>query len=135
MKEYRNVPFRDWSIRVSRSHNGQVHICASDVCEVLKRDELIKKGTITEICPSALRLPFRANGRELWGFRPADMRRLLQLVRKDSILPRNLIDELEVWGNQLLELEAGDMHAHGQRDFVLSYEADFQSLSARWATN
>ena len=49
MKEYRNVPFRDWSIRVSRSHNGQVHICASDVCEVLKRDELIKKGTITEI--------------------------------------------------------------------------------------
>ena len=125
MKEYRNVPFRDWSIRVSRSHNGQVHICASDVCEVLKRDELIKKGTITEICPSALRLPFRANGRELWGFRPADMRRLLQLVRKDSILPRNLIDELEVWGNQLLELEAGDMHAHGQRDFVLSYEADF----------
>ena len=44
MKEYRNVPFREWSIRVSRSHNGQVHICASDVCEVLKRDELIKKG-------------------------------------------------------------------------------------------
>lgn len=125
MKEYRNVPFRDWSIRVSRSHNGQVHICASDVCEILKRDELIKKGSIAEICPSALRLPFRANGRELWGFRPADMRRLLQLVRKDSILPRDLIDELEVWGNQLLELEAGDMHVHGQRDFVLSYEADF----------
>ena len=25
----------------------------------------------------------------------------------------------------MLELEAGDMHAHGQRDFVLSYEADF----------
>lgn len=125
MKEYRNVPFRDWSIRVSRSHNGQVHICASDVCEILKRDELIKKGSIAEICPSALRLPFRANGRELWGFRPADMRRLLQLVRKDSILPRDLIDELEVWGNQLLELEAGDMHVHGQRDFVLSYEAGF----------
>ena len=29
-----------------------------------------------------------------------DMRRLLQLVRKETIIPRDLLDELEVWGDR-----------------------------------
>ena len=36
MRENRNVPFRDWNIRVSRNHNGQLHICAVDICDILK---------------------------------------------------------------------------------------------------
>lgn len=42
MRENRNVPFRDWNIRVSRNHNGQLHICAVDICDILKRDELLE---------------------------------------------------------------------------------------------
>ena len=41
MRENRNVPFRDWNIRVSRNHNGQLHICAVDICDILKRDERV----------------------------------------------------------------------------------------------
>lgn len=107
MRENRNVPFRDWNIRVSRNHNGQLHICAVDICDILKRDELLENGAIARVCPTALKISFRKNGREQWGFRPIDMRRLLQLVRKETIIPRDLLDELEVWGNKLLELEAG----------------------------
>ena len=108
MRENRNVPFRDWNIRVSRNHNGQLHICAVDICDILKRDELLENGAIARVCPTALKISFRKNGREQWGFRPIDMRRLLQLVRKETIIPRDLLDELEVWGNKLLELEAGE---------------------------
>lgn len=95
MRENRNVPFRDWNIRVSRNHNGQLHICAVDICDILKRDELLENGAIARVCPTALKISFRKNGREQWGFRPIDMRRLLQLVRKETIIPRDLLDELE----------------------------------------
>ena len=47
MRENRNFPFRDWNIRVSRNHNGQLHICAVDICDILKRDELLENGAIT----------------------------------------------------------------------------------------
>jgi prophage antirepressor-like protein len=36
MRENRNIPFRDWNIRVSRNHSGHLHICAMDVCNILK---------------------------------------------------------------------------------------------------
>lgn len=125
MRENRNVPFRDWNIRVSRNHNGQLHICAVDICDILKRDELLENGAIDRVCPTALKISFRKNGREQWGFRPIDMRRLLQLVRKETIIPRDLLDELEVWGNKLLELEAGELHAVPQDDIVMHFEEGF----------
>ena len=125
MRENRNVPFRDWNIRVSRNHNGQLHICAVDICDILKRDELLENGAIARVCPTALKISFRKNGREQWGFRPIDMRRLLQLVRKETIIPRDLLDELEVWGNKLLELEAGELHAVPQDDIVMHFEERF----------
>ena len=125
MRENRNVPFRDWNIRVSRNHNGQLHICAVDICDILKRDELLENGAIARVCPTALKISFRKNGREQWGFRPIDMRRLLQLVRKETIIPRDLLDELEVWGNKLLELEAGELHAVPQDDIVMHFEEGF----------
>ena len=53
------------------------------------------------------------------------MRRLLQLVRKETIIPRDLLDELEVWGNKLLELEAGELHAVPQDDIVMHFEEGF----------
>ena len=65
MKENRNVPFRDTTIRVSRNHDGMLHISADDVCGILKRDELLKKGGIAEICPSSIRMPLRKGGREI----------------------------------------------------------------------
>ena len=125
MKENRNVPFRDTTIRVSRNHDGMLHISADDVCGILKRDELLKNGGIAEICPSSIRMPLRKGGREQWAFRPSDMRRLLQSVRKESILPRDLFDELEAWGNQLFELEAGNLHAQRQPDNVYHFADDF----------
>lgn len=59
MRENRNVPFRDWNIRVSRNHNGQLHICAVDICDILKRDELLENGAIARVCPTALKISFR----------------------------------------------------------------------------
>lgn len=125
MKENRNVPFRDTTIRVLRNHEGMLHISADDVCGILKRDELLKKGGIAGICPSAIRMPLRKGGRELWVFRPSDMRPLLQSVRKESILPRDLFDDLEAWGNQLFELEAGNLHSQRQADSVCHFAEDF----------
>lgn len=95
MKENRKVPFRDTAIRVLRNHDGMLYISADDVCGILKREEMLKKGDIARICPSAIRMPLRKGGHELWTFRPSDMRRLLQSVRKESILPRDLFDDLE----------------------------------------
>ena len=92
-----------------------------DICDILKRDELLENGAIARVCPTALKISFRKNGREQWGFRPIDMRRLLQLVRKETIIPRDLLDELEVWGNKLLELEAGELHAVPQDDIVMHF--------------
>ena len=131
MRENRNVPFRDWNIRVSRNHNGQLHICAVDICDILKRDELLENGAIARVCPTALKISFRKNGREQWGFRPIDMRRLLQLVRKETIIPRDLLDELEVWGNKLLELEAVIFTIAGIRQFDITKN---RSVESSWST-
>ena len=125
MKETRNVPFRDITIRVARNHDGMLYISADDVCTILKRDELYRKDGIAEICPSAIRLPLRKGGRELWVFRPSDMRQLLQTVRKESILPHDLFDDLEAWGNQLFELEAGNLHSQRSADTVCHFAEDF----------
>ena len=38
---------------------------------------------------------------------------------------RDLLDELEVWGNKLLELEAGELHAVPQDDIVMHFEEGF----------
>ena len=125
MKENRKVPFRDTAIRVLRNHDGMLYISADDVCGILKREEMLKKGDIARICPSAIRMPLRKGGHELWTFRPSDMRRLLQSVRKESILPRDLFDDLEAWGNRLFELEAGNLHPQRQADTVCHFAEDF----------
>ncbi|MTT24771.1 DNA-binding protein, partial [Parabacteroides merdae] len=125
MKENRKVPFRDTAIRVLRNHDGMLYISADDVCGILKREEMLKKGDIARICPSAIRMPLRKGGHELWTFRPSDMRRLLQSVRKESILPRDLFDDLEAWGNRLFELEARHLHPQRQADTVCHIAEDF----------
>lgn len=125
MRENRNIPFRDWNIRVSRNHSGHLHICAMDVCNILKRSELLEDEAIARICPTALRISFRKNGREQWSFRPIDMRRLLRMVRKETIIPRDMLNELEAWGNQLLELESDDLHAAAQNDIILHFMEGF----------
>ena len=125
MRENRNIPFRDWNIRVSRNHSGHLHICAMDVCNILKRSELLEDGAIARICPTALRISFRKNGREQWGFRPIDMRRLLRMVRKETIIPRDMLDELEAWGNQLLEQESDDRHVAARNDIILHFKEGF----------
>ncbi|WP_224241423.1 hypothetical protein [Bacteroides caccae] len=68
MRENRNVPFRDWNIRVSRNHNGQLHICAVDICDILKRDELLENGAIARVCPTALKISFRKKRQGTVGF-------------------------------------------------------------------
>lgn len=125
MRENRNIPFRDWNIRVSRDHSGHLHICAMDVCNILKRSELLEDGAIARICPTALRISFRKNGREQWSFRPVDMRRLLRMVCKETIIPRDILDELEAWGNQLLEQESDDRHAAARNDIILHFKEGF----------
>lgn len=118
MSEHRSVPFRDRAIRVSRNYHGQLHICATDVCDILKRSELLKHNKLLDICPSAMKMAFRRNGREHWAIRPSDMHRLIQMVRRETTLPRELINELEEWNNRLLEIEVGEMQAQHYTDSV-----------------
>lgn len=121
MNENRTVPFRDGCIRVSRNYYGQHYICAADVCEILKRNELLKDGALMSLCPTAIKMAFRRKGREHWAFRPCDMRGLIRLVRKESILPRELIDELEEFGNKIFEIEAGEMQVRQYTDTTLYF--------------
>ena len=66
MRENRTVPFRDTSIKVSRNYYGHQYICMADVCEIIKQRELLKDGAILNLCPSAMKMTFRRNGREYW---------------------------------------------------------------------
>lgn len=116
MRENRIVPFRDTSIKVSRNYYGQQYICAADLCDIIKRGDLLKDGAILNICPSAMKMTFRRNGREYWAIRPSDMHTLIQLTRRESILPRELIDELEDFGNKIFEIEAAEMQAQHHVD-------------------
>ena len=125
IKENRTVPFRQWGVRVSREHDGVIRVCVADLCEILRREELLKDGAIAGVCPTALKLPFRKGGREKWGIRPVDMRRLLQYVRRDGALPRDLLDELEAWGNSLLELENSERLSPVQSDIVRFFREGF----------
>ena len=125
IRENRTVPFRQWGVRVSRGHDGGIHVCAADLCEILRREELVRDGSIAGVCPTALKVPFRKGGREKWGIRPADMRRLLRYVRRDGALPRDLLDDLEAWGNTLLELENSGRLSPVQSDTVRFFREDF----------
>ena len=64
MRENRTVPFRDTSIKVSRNYYGHQYICMADVCEIIKQRELLKDGAILNLCPSAMKMTFRRNGRD-----------------------------------------------------------------------
>lgn len=121
MRESRTVPFRDTAIKVSRNYYGQQYICAVDICEIIKRRELLKDRMILNICPTATKMTFRRNGREYWAIRPSDMYNIIQLVRKESILPRNLIDELEEFGNKILEIEVSEMQSQQYVDTTVKF--------------
>lgn len=68
MRENRNVPFRDWNIRVSRNHNGQLHICAVDICDILKRDELLEKRRHRPCLPDGIENQFPEKRQGTVGF-------------------------------------------------------------------
>lgn len=124
MRENRTVPFRDTSIKVSRNYYGHQYICMADVCEIIKQRELLKDGAILNLCPSAMKMTFRRNGREYWAIRPSDMHTIIQLVRRESILPRDLIDELEDFGNKVFEIEASEMQAQHHVDTTVKFNED-----------
>ena len=124
MRENRTVPFRDTSIKVSRNYYGHQYICMSDVCEIIKQREILKDGAILNLCPSALKMTFRRNGREYWAIRPSDMHTIIQLVRRESILPRDLIDELEEFGNKIFEIEAAETQAQHHVDTTVKFNED-----------
>ena len=79
MRENRTVPFRDTSIKVSRNYYGHQYICMADVCEIIKQRELLKDGAILNLCPSAMKMTFRRNGREYWAIRPSEDRKSTRL--------------------------------------------------------
>ena len=124
MKRIEIVPFRERSVRISRNFYGQMYLCAGDICEIVRRSDLLKNGAIAGICPTAMKVPFRRNGRDLWAFRPIDMHRLLGVVRKESILPPRYIDELEQWGSTLLETERTEMQGQSYTDTTIHFGRD-----------
>jgi phage antirepressor YoqD-like protein len=100
------IPFRDCRIHVIKGENGSVDwINLHDVCQILKRQEMVETGEAIRICASSRQFPLYSNGKLFWFTKPHDLYCLLNRVRTDNNRIAGLCDELEKW---LLALPAGD---------------------------
>lgn len=123
--ESKKVPFRQWQIRVIRTYDGKIRVALADLCMIIKREEILKTENLTQTFPTAIKIPFRKNGQAQWSIHPVDMHRLLQPVRKESSISRELADELEEWGNRLLETESPQHPVSEYKEIIRHYKDDF----------
>lgn len=123
--ESKKVPFRQWQIRVIRTYDGKIRVALADLCMIIKREEILKTENLTQAFPTAIKIPFRKNGQAQWSIHPVDMHRLLQPIRKDSSISRELADELEEWGNRLLETESPQHPVPEYKEIIRHYKDDF----------
>lgn len=110
MNKRTSFKIMDKLIRAVYDHEGKIRINLGDLCEALKREELMRNGDAIKMCPSSLKIVFRKNGKEAWSIKPADVHKLLNAVQKETTLPRSFIREIEKWANRLIEGERTVVH-------------------------
>lgn len=103
-KEIRSsiVKFEEHTIKVIRGdRHGIEWICLNDICEALKRSSMIDNGVAMKLCPSALKMAFKVNGREYWGIHPDDLYKLLVPISKENRPIAELCRKMEKWAESL----------------------------------
>ena len=103
-KEIRSsiVKFEEHTIKVIRGdRHGIEWICLNDICEALKRSSMIDNGEAMRLCPSALKMAFKVNGRAYWGIHVDDLYKLLVPVSKENRPIAELCRKMEKWAETL----------------------------------
>lgn len=111
------------SIRTVYDQELKIRIDLSDLCKILKCDDLMRNGEAVKLCPSSIKIVFHKNGKETWGVKPVDVHNLLNAVQKETTLPRSFIREIERWANRLIESERPVVHK--SEPVVFHYTDDF----------
>lgn len=104
-------------------HEGRIRLNLNDLCDILKRSDLVRNGEAVRLCPSCLKILFRKNGKEAWSILPADVQYLMRVAWKESNLPHSFLREFEEWANQLLE--EGRQAPRRTEPVVLYYTENF----------
>lgn len=129
MNRKTTLKFKEWQIRAAYDHEGKIRLNLNDLCDILKRSDLIRNGEAIKLCPSCLKILFRKNGKEAWSILPADIQYLMRVAWKESNLPHSLLREFETWANQLLEGErtvvrdADPVTLYYKEDFPVTFHA------------
>lgn len=110
-------------IRAVYDQEFKIRIDLSDLCKILKCEELMRNGHAVKLCPSSIKIVFRSNGKETWGIKPVDIHNLLNAVQKETTLPHSSIREIEKWANRLIESERPMVHK--SKPVVFHYKEDF----------
>lgn len=108
-KEIRSsiIKFEEHTVKVIRGdRQGIEWICLNDICEALKRGSMIESGEAMKLCPSALKMAFKVNGREYWGIRVDDLYKLLIPISKENRPIAELCKRMEKWVETLPESES-----------------------------
>lgn len=96
------VKFEEHTIKVIRGdRHGIEWICLNDICEALKRSSMIDNGEAMRLCPSALKMAFKVNGREYWGIHVDDLYKLLVPISKENRPIAELCRKMEKWAETL----------------------------------
>lgn len=107
-KEIRSsiIKFEEHTVKVIRGdRQGIEWICLNDICEALKRSSMIESGEAMKLCPSALKMAFKVNGREHWGIHVDDLYKLLIPISKENRPIAELCKRMEKWVETLPESE------------------------------
>lgn len=103
-KEIRSsiVKFEEHTVKVIRGErHGIEWICLNDICEALKRSSMIDNGEAMRLCPSALKMAFKMNGREYWGIHVDDLYKLLVPISKENRPIAEVCRKMEKWAEAL----------------------------------
>lgn len=103
-KEIRSsiVKFEEHTVKVIRGdRHGIEWICLNDICEALKRSSMIENGEAMKLCPSALKMAFKTNGRAYWGIHVNDLYKLLVPISKENRPIAELCRKMEKWAEAL----------------------------------
>mgnify|MGYP002642756312 CR=1 FL=1 len=96
-----------------------------DLCKALGREEMVANKEAVKLCPSAIQIPFRKKGREMWGISPYDVYKLMRPMRKENPIAARNCATVEAWLNSLLEeaaIQAAQPTLPAQQEVVFSYQ-------------
>lgn len=110
-------------IRTVYDQELKIRIALSDLCKILKCEDLMRNDDAIKLCPSCIKIVFHKNGKETWGIKPIDVHNLLNAAQKVTNLPHSFIREIEKWANRLIAGERPIVQK--SKPVVFHYKEDF----------